>query len=55
MPGISRLDKVLAALVFADWCSYFLALLAGIDPTPVGLVEKFKRALVDSRPTEAAD
>jgi glucose/mannose-6-phosphate isomerase len=45
MPGQSRLEKIFGALTFADWCSYTLALLDGVDPTPVPLVERFKRAL----------
>jgi glucose/mannose-6-phosphate isomerase len=45
MPGETRLQKIFGALAFADWCSYTLALLDGVDPTPVPLVERFKRAL----------
>jgi glucose/mannose-6-phosphate isomerase len=45
MPGETRLEKIFGALTFADWCSYTLALLDGVDPTPVPLVERFKRAL----------
>jgi hypothetical protein len=37
---------VFAALLFADWCSYTLALLDGLDPTPVALVENFKEVLL---------
>lgn len=46
MPGASRAERVFAALMFADWCSYYLALLGGFDPTPVPLVESFKQELV---------
>jgi glucose/mannose-6-phosphate isomerase len=45
MPGGSRAERVFAALMFADWCSYYLALLGGFDPTPVPLVESFKQEL----------
>jgi glucose/mannose-6-phosphate isomerase len=48
MPGTTLLERTFAALVFAEWCSYTLALLDGFDPTPVDLVEKFKTALVSS-------
>jgi glucose/mannose-6-phosphate isomerase len=48
MPGTTLLERTFAALVFAEWCSYSLALLDGFDPTPVDLVEKFKTALVSS-------
>jgi glucose/mannose-6-phosphate isomerase len=47
IPGATNLQRVFAALLFADWCSYALALLGGVDPTPVDLVERFKRALED--------
>lgn len=46
MPGASRAERVFAALMFADWCSYYTALLQGLDPTPVPLVETFKQELV---------
>jgi glucose/mannose-6-phosphate isomerase len=46
MPGSSRAERVFAALMFADWCSYYTALLQGLDPTPVPLVEIFKQELV---------
>jgi len=45
MPGSSRAERVFAALMFADWCSYYTALLGGFDPTPVPLVESFKQEL----------
>lgn len=45
IPGNTKIEKIFAALIFADWCSYNLAILDGFDPTPVGLVESFKREL----------
>ena len=45
MRGESRLERVFSALLTADWISYYAALLAGVDPTPVALVEEFKRRL----------
>jgi glucose/mannose-6-phosphate isomerase len=45
MPGSTRAERVFAALAFADWCSYYVALLGGFDPTPVPLVESFKQEL----------
>ncbi len=45
LPGASRIERVFAGVVFADWCSWARALLDGIDPTPVDLVETFKRKL----------
>lgn len=45
MRGKSRGEKIFCSLMFADWCSYFVALLDGFDPTPVALVEEFKKAM----------
>jgi glucose/mannose-6-phosphate isomerase len=46
IPGDTNIERVFAALLFADWCSYTLALLDGLDPTPVALVENFKEVLL---------
>ena len=48
MPRGNRLERVFAALTLADWISYFSALAQGVDPTPVALVEEFKRLLTES-------
>jgi len=45
MPGETAAEKVFAAGVFGEWCAYACALLGGIDPTPVPLVEDFKQKL----------
>ena len=45
IPGDSRIQKLFASLTFGDWCCYILALLDGVDPTPVDLVEQFKDEL----------
>ena len=45
MQGTNRLEKIFSSLVFADWIAYSVALLDGIDPTPVDLVENFKQAM----------
>ncbi len=42
LPGDTALRKIFAGLLFADWCAYTLALLGGIDPSPVSFVEEFK-------------
>ncbi len=47
IPGATNVQRVFAALVFADWCSYALGLLDGVDPTPVALVESFKEVLLE--------
>jgi len=48
IPGTTKIQKIFASLAFAEWCSYTLALLDGIDPTPVALVESFKKELETS-------
>jgi glucose/mannose-6-phosphate isomerase len=45
LPGATNAERVFAGLMFADWWSYTLALLDGVDPTPVELVEEFKQQL----------
>jgi glucose/mannose-6-phosphate isomerase len=45
MPGKTKIQKIMAALMYADWCSYSLALMDGNDPTPVELVESFKQEM----------
>ena len=47
MEGSSQLAKIFSTLMIVDWASYFLALTMGIDPTPVALVESFKKMLQD--------
>ena len=49
IPGETKLKKIFAAINFADWCSYTLALLDGVDPTPVALVESFKQVLTEGQ------
>ena len=49
IPGETKTQKIFAAINFADWCSYTLALLDGVDPTPVALVESFKQVLAGDR------
>ena len=53
MPGSNRLERVFAALTFADWVSYYAALRREIDPSPVPLVEEFK-GLLRTDPPETA-
>jgi glucose/mannose-6-phosphate isomerase len=46
--GDTRLGRVLTGISFGDWCSYHLAILRGIDPTPVKFIEDFKVELVNN-------
>jgi len=41
----STLFKIFSTLLFGDWVSYYLALEYKIDPTPVKIVEEFKKEL----------
>jgi glucose/mannose-6-phosphate isomerase len=41
----SMYSKVFVTLSLGDWTSYYLALRYGIDPTPVDMVEDFKKML----------
>ena len=50
MRGSNCLERVFSALTLADWISYSAALLRGVDPTPVTLVEDFKRLLTEGAP-----
>ena len=43
--GNSKLMKIFTAIYMAHWTSYFLALKYGIDPTPVEMVEEFKKKI----------
>jgi glucose/mannose-6-phosphate isomerase len=46
MQGASFLEKMFAAIIFGDYLTYYKSLLNGIDPTPVDMVEDFKKMLV---------
>lgn len=43
--GYNILDKIFSSILLADWTSYYLALEYGVDPTPVKIVEEFKKNL----------
>lgn len=45
MKGKDYLTKFLNTLILGDWVSYYLALEYNQDPTPVELVEEFKKKL----------
>ena len=45
LKGSSDLIKVFSTIYLGDWTSYFLALINNIDPTPVDIVEDFKKKL----------
>ncbi len=43
--GNNLLERIISTIYLGDWVSYFLALEYGIDPTPVELIERFKKIL----------
>ena len=43
--GDSRLERVLSLVLLGDFVSVYLAVLEGVDPTPVEPIERFKAAL----------
>jgi len=43
--GESRLERVLSLVLLGDIVSVYLAVLAGVDPTPVNAIERFKASL----------
>ena len=43
--GASRLARVLSACYLGDWVSLYMAVLRGIDPSPVERIEKLKKRL----------
>ena len=43
--GESRLERVLSLVLLGDMMSVYLAVLAGVDPTPVDAIETFKQRL----------
>jgi glucose/mannose-6-phosphate isomerase len=47
--GDSRLERVLSLVLLGDLVSVYLAVLEGVDPTPVEPIVRFKAALSDPR------
>ncbi len=45
MQGETKMEKIFNTLLLGDWVSYYLALTYGQDPTPVHIVEDFKKRL----------
>jgi glucose/mannose-6-phosphate isomerase len=43
-----RLARMAAQVQFADYLSLYLALLSGVDPTPIPSIDEFKRRLAES-------
>jgi len=43
--GEGRLGRLLSLIYLGDWVSYYLALLRGVDPWPVPVIDRLKRNL----------
>jgi glucose/mannose-6-phosphate isomerase len=43
--GESRLERVLSLVLLGDMVSVYMAVVAGIDPTPVDALDRFKASL----------
>jgi glucose/mannose-6-phosphate isomerase len=48
--GETRLQRVLSLVLLGDLVSVYLAVLNGVDPTPVESIERFKAELADRQP-----
>ncbi len=52
-PGPTPLAQQLAAILLGDYASYYLALLNGVDPTPVAPIDHLKAQLAQARQPDA--
>jgi glucose/mannose-6-phosphate isomerase len=43
--GNTLAENLLSGLILGDHISYYLALLKGIDPGPVGVIQDFKKRI----------
>jgi glucose/mannose-6-phosphate isomerase len=44
--GNSLMSRMFSLIALADWTSYYMALLAGVDPSPVPVIQTLKAKLV---------
>ncbi len=47
-PGATRLERAARLVQLGDWVSFYLALLGGVDPTPIPSIDEFKRRLAEA-------
>ena len=43
--GKNILEKIFSNILLGDWVSYYSAIERGVDPTPVQIVELFKKRM----------
>jgi glucose/mannose-6-phosphate isomerase len=46
LPGENGWLKIFSAIILADWFAYHTALLYGLDPDPIPMVEEFKKLIL---------
>ncbi|MFH5831712.1 bifunctional phosphoglucose/phosphomannose isomerase [Halalkalibaculum sp. DA384] len=46
--GESRLTRMFSLIQLADWTSFYLAIINGVDPSPVAKIDLFKSKLAES-------
>ncbi len=46
--GTSPLARMISLVVLGDWMSLYLAVLAGVDPTPIVKIDRLKAALASA-------
>ncbi|MEO5618331.1 MAG: bifunctional phosphoglucose/phosphomannose isomerase [Candidatus Eisenbacteria bacterium] len=46
--GESALDRAVGLVQWGDWLSFYLALLGGVDATPIASIDEFKRRLAEA-------
>jgi glucose/mannose-6-phosphate isomerase len=44
--GESRLARMLSQIYFSDFLSVYVAIISGVDPTPVDIIQKFKKEML---------
>ena len=47
--GADPLTQVMSLVLLGDWVSYYLAILNGIDPSPVPEIDLLKKRLAESQ------
>jgi len=45
----SKIGRILSGVLFCDYLSFYLAILRGLDPTPVPNIEKFRRRVYSAK------
>jgi glucose/mannose-6-phosphate isomerase len=46
--GATTLAQMLSSIYLGDWVSFYLALLYGVDPTPISAIDDLKKQLAQT-------